>query len=245
MEKIITKPSFRETVAVKTKTMDLDDVGFSFNAQRVGPTNFYGLRKADYGEGFRIPIMPEIVPLVYASLENQKYETAKNVINTLGSGLVGNTAVHYFPEGMFVEDIPKMKNKRIITPTQKELENRLGSHKEKEVVFSDDRSVRFTPHNFRTGSQQPFRLCTNTGIIALVGGEENAEKLAIGASENHKFTPHFYALDHGIDSPQTRVVALFLYDSDDRLVIDADIFENYGHRFSFGVQKIKQEEKTQ
>lgn len=228
----VAKPSFRETVTVTT--MDLDDVGLTFNAKRIGPMNFAGLREADYGEGFRMPTMPEIVPLVYASLENKNYDTAKNVVKTLKNHwITEDTAIHYFLEGMYVQDNPAIKNGRIITPTQKELENRLGSHKEKKVVFSDDRSVRVTPYNFKRGFQTPSELSTNTGIIALVGGEENAEKLA-KASKHYKSNPYFWTLEK-VDSPQTRIVGLYSGGFDAGLGVVADYSEDLDHMFSFGV----------
>ncbi|MEK6897710.1 MAG: hypothetical protein AABW93_04250, partial [Nanoarchaeota archaeon] len=102
MEKTMAKPTFKEIVAVTT--IELDD-GLVFNAQRVGPMNFLGLRQADYGQGFRMLTMPELVHLVHASLENKGYETAKNVIKTLKDyWLTGNTGILYVPKGMFVQD---------------------------------------------------------------------------------------------------------------------------------------------
>ena len=230
--KTIAKPSFRETVAITT--MDLDDIGLQFNAQRVGPMNFYGFRKADYGEGFRMPTMPELVPLVYASLENQDYKSAKNVVRALRQRwLAGNTGTHYFPEGMFAEDNPVIENGRLITPSYKELESRLGSHEETGVVFSEDRTIRFTPYNFKRESQSPLDLSRNTGVIALAGGEENAEKLA-KASEHWKKQPYFWVLSN-VDSPQTRVAVLGLYYFDDRLDVGAYFSGVFGGSYSFGV----------
>ena len=74
MQQTIRKPSFREVVAVTT--MNLDDLGFIFNAQRVGPMNFNALRNADYGRSFRMSTFPKLIPLVHASLENEGYEMA-------------------------------------------------------------------------------------------------------------------------------------------------------------------------
>src|SRR3990167_5259997 len=205
MVKTIQKPSFREVVAVTT--MNLDDVNLKFNSQRVGPMNFAGFRNADYGPGFRMPTMPELVLLAYASLEHQNKETAKNVVETLRTHwLTGNTAPHYFPNGMFVEDNPQIKSGRIVTPSQKALEERLGSHQERGVTFSDDRSLRFTPYGFKRESQTASELAANPGIIALVGSEENAEKLA-KSSHHYRLNPWFYALTN-VKKPQTRVALL-------------------------------------
>ena len=232
MTNAIQKPRFEEVVAVTT--MNLPDFGLKFNAQRVGPTNFNGLRTADYGPDFRMPTMPELVPLVYASLENRDKETAKNVIKTLKNNwLTGNTAIHYFPEGIFVEDNPEMKNGRIVTPTQKALEKRLGSHEEMRIAFSRDKIIRFVPYGFKRESQTALELARNPGIIALTGSEENAETLA-KASEHYKLNPWFYALSK-VDSPQTRVADLGSYDFGGRLDVVADYSEDLDFRFSFGV----------
>jgi hypothetical protein len=232
----MTKPKFEELT-----TMTLPDVGLRFNAQKVGPTTFKGLRNANYGKEFRMPTMPELVPLVSASLENKNYDTAKNVIKTIRNhGLAGNTGILYVPEGMFAEDIPKTKiGISKIFMNQKVLEKRLGSHEEKGVVFSDDKSVRFTPYNFKRKSQTPLELSTNTGIIALVGGEENAEKLA-KASEHYRTKPYFLALE-SVYIPITKVAGLCSAYFGGWLGVYAGYNEGDGNRCSFGVQKIKQE----
>ncbi len=216
--------------------MNLPGTEFIFDAQRIGPTTFKVLRENDYGEGYRMPTMPELVPLVHASLENKKeYKMARNVVKTQKHHrITGNTAVHYFPKGMFAEDIPKMKSGRIVTPTFKVLEKKLGSHKERGVVFSDDGSVRFTPYNFKKGYQTPLELSINKGIIALVGGEENAEKLA-EASEHYKTNPCFWALEN-VGSPITRVTDLTSYTIlGNRLDVEAHIDEGSSNKYSFGI----------
>ncbi len=241
MEKIIVKPSFEEVVT--RKTMNLPDYGLVFNAKRVGPMNFARLRQANYGLGFRMPIMPELVSLAYASLENQTYKTAKKVVKTLRNHwLTGNTAIHYFPEGMFAEDIPKMENggivtPTIVTPTFKVLEKRLGSHEEGRVSFSDDRSIRFTPYGFKRESQSALELSKNPGVIALVGSEKNAEKLA-RASKHYKLNPYFWAVKN-VCSPQIRVAGLNSGGLDGRLLVSAIGSEYEGGKdsYSFGVLK--------
>ena len=244
----ITKPNFREVGGI----INLDDVGLTFNAQGVGPLNFPRLRKADYGKGFRMPRMPELVSLVHASLENQKYDSAKKVIQTLRNHwLTGNTGILYTKKGMFVQDNPKIKD-RSISMDQKTLDKKLGSHEEKGVVFSDDRKVRFVPYGFKIGKQTPPELSKNTGIIALVGGGENAEKLA-KASEHYRLNPYFWVLSN-IESPQTsivaqvtltrkqgtrKVVSVAVLDSSyfgDGLGVGAGGSEDGGDEFSFGVK---------
>jgi len=233
MEKTIKKPTFKEVVAVTT--MELDN-GLIFNAERVGPMNFAGLRNADYGSGFRMPRMPELVPLVYASFENKDYGTAKKVIKTLRNNwLTGNTGILYVPEGMYVQDNPELKNGRI-SMNQKILESKLGKHEEKGVIFSDDKTIRFTPYNYKRDLQSALELSKNPGIIALTGSEANAEKLA-RVSERYKSRPYFWALSNV--APQTRRVAgLDSYDLfDGRLRIGASDFGGSDSGFSFGVLK--------
>lgn len=229
----IKKPSFEEVVAVTI--MNLSDVGLSFNAQKVGPMNFHGLRNADYGKGFRMPTVPELVPLVYASLENKDYASAKNVVKILRDWLTGDTVVHYFPEGVFVEDNPKIKDNGIVTPNYKALESKLGNSEEKGVIFSDDGKIRFTPYGFKKEYQSALDLSKNSGVIALVNGEENAEKLA-RASEHCLGQPCFLALSK-VDSPKTRVAVLYSYGFDYWLSVSVNNSGDFGSGYSFGVRK--------
>ena len=228
------KPKFEQLT-----TMTLPDVGLRFNARRIGPKNFKGLRENDYGEGFRMPTIPELVPLIYASLGNKNYNTTKNVVKTLKKDwITGDTGILYVPEGMFVQDNPELKDGQI-SMNQTALEKRLGSHKERGVIFSDNRSVRFTSYDFKRKSQTPLELSINTGIIALVGGEENAEKLA-KASEHYRLKPYFYTLKN-VGSSITRIADLdssYLFTG--KLTVDADHIEDFANQCSLGVQKIKQ-----
>ncbi len=232
------KPRFEQVT-----TMSLPDVGLRFNSQRVGPTTFKGLRENDYGEGFRIPTMPELVPLVYASLKNKNHDIAKDVIETLKNHwLTGNTGILHVSKKMFVQDNPEIKDGRIFM-NQKALESKLGSHEERGVFFSDDRSVRFTSYDFKRKSQTPLELSINTGIIALVGGEENAEKLA-KESGHYKVSPYFWVLEN-VDFPIIRVADLYSHHLNDQLIIRANNDESFTYNYSFGAQKIKQEGETQ
>ncbi len=223
MADTIQKPSFREENGI----IHLDDVGLSFNAQMVGPMNFYDLRKAYHKRGFRMSTMPELVHLVYASLENQDYASAKNVIETLKNHfLTGNTGIIYPHGGIYVQDKPKVRNGKIFM-NPKTLQNKLGPHEEKGVVFSDDRSVRFIPYNSKKDT------------IALVGGEENEERLVKVISERFSVTyPRFEIGD--INSPEA-VVAGFA--SNDYLggiyahISKVDV--DHINRISFGVKELK------
>jgi len=225
------EPRFEELI-------DLPDAGLRFNAQRVGPMNFNELRNADYGKGFRIPTMPELVPLIYVSLENKKkYKAAKNVVRTLRNhGITGNTGVLYVPEGIFVQDNPKLKDGKI-SMNQKTLEKKLGSYEEKGVVFSNNKTIRFTPYNYKREEQTPLELSRNTGIIALTGSEENAEKLAKAsniASEVYFWPWDFWILED-IDSSIISVADLRWTKLLNRFNVNADNSEYGKGKYSFGV----------
>jgi hypothetical protein len=233
MRKTIKKPRFEEIIT--PTTMNLPDEGLVFDAQRVGPMNFADLRNADYDEGFIMATMPEIVSLVYASFENQNYDTAKNVIKTLRKGIIGNTGILYVPDGMFVQDNPKLKN-REISMNQKTLERRLGSHEERGVVFSDNGKIRFTPYNYIKKTQLSSQLSTNTGIIALVGGKENAEKLS-RASGHYRVHPYFDAFEN-LRFSLDRIACLSSDFFNNRLKINAYWDEGRAYEgYSFGVKK--------
>ena len=179
-------PAFEEIVS----SVDLKDVGLVFNAQTFGPASFIDLKRFDYGEGFRMPTISELVPLVYAAMENQRrYKTAEEIMTSMGCGqIVGNTITHFFDDGFFVEDNPrKIKTKvkdsyakiiDIIIPRQEFLKKRLGSREEQGVVFSGDGNLRFVPYGFKIGEQSTSEFVTNPGVLAVVKNQENAEKLA-------------------------------------------------------------------
>ena len=229
MVNTIQKPKFEEVVAF----INLPDVGLKFNPQKFGPSNFAGLRQAEYGPGSRMSTMPELVPFVYASLENQKCKTAKKVVQTLKQyWLTGNISILYVPEGMFTQDDPELRNGRI-SMDQKTLEKRLGSHEERGVVFSKDKHIRFIPYGFKRESQSALELARNPGVIALTGSEENAEMFA-KTSGHYRSNPFLWALSD-VDSPQIRVAGLGLDEFGGGLGVFAGGSEDDWDRYSFGV----------
>ena len=64
------KPKFEELTMMYLPSKEL-----VFNAQKAGPMDFNGLINVNHQEGFRMSTIPEIVPLVYASLENKDRDT--------------------------------------------------------------------------------------------------------------------------------------------------------------------------
>ncbi len=228
------KPSFRE----KGNLIILDDSKLIFNSQLVKASNFFDLRLANYGsETFNMSTMPELVELVYASLENQDHEIAKEIANTWRREWAsGDTATYYFSEGMFVEDTPNLiKFIGVEKPSFKTLERKLGKHEEKGVVFSDDGRTRFTPYNYKTGLQSHLELSRNTAAIAFAGGEEKAEKLA-KASEHYSKHLFFRVLDSESSIP--RIADLGAVNFEGRFFVDACGLQNTD-RYSFGVKETQ------
>jgi len=213
--------------------MNLDYVGPIANSQRVGPMNFIGLRDTDYGNGLRMPTISELLRLVHASFEDEECETARQVIETLKNyWLMGNTGVLYTRDGMFVQDNPIAQGG--IFMEQKTLMGKLGSHEEKGVVFSDDGLVRFTPCEFKVRILNHSELAKNSGVIALTGSLENAEKLAQVSAHHYKSNPFFWALGK-VDSPEIRIAGLDSRKFGRSLCVVANYFGNRGSRYSFGV----------
>lgn len=212
--------------------MNSDYVGPIANSQRVGPMNFIGLRDTDYGNGLRMPTISELLRLVHASFKNEECETAKQVIETLKNYcLMGNTGVLYTSDGMFVQDNPDVQGR--IFMEQKTLISKLGSHEENGVVFSDDGLVRFTPCEFKVRILNHSELAKNSGVIALTGSLENAEKTA-EVSILYKSNPFFWALGK-VDSPEIRIAGLDSRRFGRSLCVVANYFVNKGGRYSFGV----------
>lgn len=186
----------------------------------------------DYGEGLRMPIISELVSLVHDSMKNRDHEKAKEVIRKLRRHwFVGDTGILSVSDGIFVQDYLNLKAGRI-SMDEKTLKDRLGKHEEKGVVFSDDMTVRFFHHKFKKEPQSPSAFLNNSGTVALVGGEENAEKFA--RAFNHCIlNPRFGALPNG-NSSQIRVAGLG--SGSYNLGIVADISAGQSG-YSFGVKK--------
>jgi len=227
--KNIAKPKFKETIA---NTIELDN-GLIFNALKIGPMNFKRLRNANYGKGFRMPTMSELTSLIYSSLKNKNYDTAKDVIKTAEHCLTGNTGVLYVSKGMFVQDNPKLKQGKILM-NSRTLERKLGKNEEKGVIFSDDKTIRFVPYGFEIDSQNALALAKNPGIIALTGSEENAEKFA-ETSRHYKGGLYLW-IKNKIKTPETKVVGMTSCGFKEWLSIGA-YSEKINRMFSFGILK--------
>jgi hypothetical protein len=237
MDSTLTKPGFEEHVG----TIVLPYSNLVFSTKRVGVKSFSDLRNADYGKGFHMSTMPELIPLIYFTFKNQEQEEAKNLIKIFkNEWFPANTGVYYYPQGIFVQDSPQMENKKIIPFDYKALEGKLGKHEERGVVFSDDKTLRFTPYGFKVGTQNSVELANNRGIIALTNGEENAEKLAI-ASQYYQVDPVLLlsSTDNLQDNIKTRIVCLGTDTLEDWISIGAIDSESEGNYWgSFGAKNI-------
>ncbi len=234
-----TKPKIGESGG----EISLPNEGLTFSTQWVVPTNFFGLRQFDYHPGFRMSTMPELIPLVLSFLESPDPIVIERMLDRYY--ITGNTGVLYTPEGMFVQDNPHLLPSERIHMDAEKLKSKLSSHERNSVVFSDDGSVRFTPRNFKRGSQTPLELSTNSGIIALVGDEGNAEKLA-RVSEHYNSDPCFFASDSAEPS-EIRVPSLlarpFGNGPNSGLKERLTFGDNYAHfrgKYSFGVKTVKE-----
>ncbi|MFH1589668.1 MAG: hypothetical protein ABIB43_03830 [archaeon] len=200
------KPSFKETV--RHTTITLDDVGLEFNVDPIFADSFSKLRKADYGEGFRMATAPELSLLLSACFENKKNNSAKKIIEDMGEALyeniLGDTGVYFLKKGIFFQDHPNIKNYKIHM-TKRDLFDKLGSHEEGGVIFSDDGSIRYVPERKLEGQyhtlfhcllQTNEELAQNPEIIGLVGGIENAEKLS---QTQNNLQPNYIFSTHNLE----------------------------------------------
>jgi len=79
------------------------------------PGNFHQLRQANYGQGSRQATFGEILDLAYSSHINQGNVEADKVIQTAKNNpLSGNTAMRYTPQIRIVQDMPEVRDGRIV-----------------------------------------------------------------------------------------------------------------------------------
>lgn len=233
-EKIIPGNYFRSPIP--NRTFDIKGAGIKFNTQRAGMGDFYELRGADYGSGFRMPTIPELTLLIHGALKTQDHEITNDLLKTLRCNwLTGNMGIFYSPKGIFFQDNPPLVDNQI-SMKGNALEEKLGKKEEKGVFFSDDGAVRFVPYGFKLEEQDSCELSKNLGIIALTGSLENAEKLA-EASRSWKLKPGFYATAD-TNSPQIKIPGFGSDNFDGRLIVSINGTGNVITRYSFGVSNL-------
>ena len=179
-----TKPTFE---LLHNAIIPIELNGVVYNAGAVGPYNWHKLRAAEYGEGFRQGTFGENFTLAhcgYVNKDSENKQTRKNARNVVKvvrkHWLAGNTALYGGDEDselIFVQDFPEVKEDKIVM-NQKDLEERLGSHELKGVIFSDDGLVRAIPRaNVRQGECNAEQVLQTTYPIFLTGDEEAPEKV--------------------------------------------------------------------
>ena len=196
--------------------------------------NFHQLRQADYGKGFRQGIFGEQLALVHKAYFNQGDAGADNVVSVAGTLFIsGNTAMKYIQDLVIVQDIPKVRNGRIVMDESK-LIRKLSKNANKGVRFSDDGSIRAMPYGFGTEWQDSQQMKNNPFPILLTGDLEAGEKLAQIQDRIQK-KGYIWALGQGINSV-IRVPDLREFDG--RLFLDGNIWDEFDDdRGSFGVRQ--------
>ena len=174
--------------------------------------------------------------LVNASLNSEDDKDVKVIMKN--NMLITYTDLHYFPRDIIFYHDPQTLADRIKNPTQKQLEEMLGSRQEDKVVFSDDESLRLVQGKFPRGELQKGSLGSHPNIIGLTGSREAANELDEAASTHNK-NPKLWLLDGFADDfkiPGTRVSVLSSMDFSYWLDINGDVQDCYTFGCSFGVQ---------
>lgn len=151
---------------------------FIVNSTLLGPTIWNGLRE-NTRNGFHCATFPETIEILYGLYENKENERVYKLLELLKDKIFcGNTAVLHTAKGMYVQDEPIIdSNKDVLFADleERDLEKRLETE-ENGVLYSKDKKIRKVPYNFKTGYLFPKDFSKNSGLIAIVGSEENAEK---------------------------------------------------------------------
>ena len=146
------------------------------------------------------------------------------------------TDVHNFPKDMtFYHDFYQLKD-RLSNPTQKELEDMLGSREEKGVVFSDDGLLRMVKGRYKVGELNKGELSSHPNIIGQAGSLKSAYELE-EISSAHKLNPHLLLL-RDVKEPITTCSALLSYWVLGTSRLDVDGYSHGLDRYgcAFGVQ---------
>ncbi|MBM3206853.1 MAG: hypothetical protein FJZ43_04515 [Candidatus Staskawiczbacteria bacterium] len=168
------KPVFKH----KPKNGTIETARRVYTEVPVGLEKIYQLRAADYGKGFRQATFGESLDLVHASYLNQGNVGADDVVGAIMDYfLSGNTSILYTPELVIVQDMPEVRDGRIVM-SEKDLTSKLSRNAMKGVRFSDDGTIRSLPYGFETGLHNQDKMRNNPFPIALTGDLEAGQKLA-------------------------------------------------------------------
>ncbi|MDO8508153.1 MAG: hypothetical protein Q7S27_00545 [Nanoarchaeota archaeon] len=74
--------------------------------------HFLDLREADYGLGFEMPVMSQLISLYHSAFMNLENKYAKEVMKCInGESIAANTGVLNYHGGMFIQDKPPIKSR--------------------------------------------------------------------------------------------------------------------------------------
>ncbi len=211
-----------------------DGKPFEYNLAQVGPTSWFSLADAEYGEGFQRPTVSQLVPLVSAAALPQNRDN-ENPRKVLGRWLAGNSLVVLGREGLYGVDFPQVQDGRILLD-EATLKSRLGKRQDRKMVLSDDGLVRFTPYGFEAGNMDSGKLAVNSGVAVAYGGFKNADLFAQTAS-HYRMKPYFGCANQAPEKPEIKVPDVCaLDDLDNRLYVNCNNDPSDDDWSSFGVR---------
>lgn len=223
-------PQYEEKIAVRIGDL-------IYNPRRIGPTTLAKLRSSNYGDGLGMGTLPELTPFVHSAVmnrENEDYQTLQNIVETLKDyWITGDTRPLWTPKGLWVIDHFTDEE------TETELEKLLGTKEEHGVIFSPDRKIRFAPSIYEAPVEYLKShkvLATHPGVIAIFGGEENAELIA-EISAKHKSDPYFGGFSAPVKEPIRLVAVLGSDVFVGSLGVGGSFWVGGGLRCSFGVRR--------
>jgi hypothetical protein len=213
----------------------IETAGRMYTDSPQGPGNFHFLRQSNYGEGFKQGTFGDQFALAHGAYTNQGKEGAMDIVKLLRNfWLSGNTSILYTPTLVIVQDMPEVKDGRIVMD-EKNLNSRLSKNAKNGVRFSDDGSVRALPYSFKTGWQSSDKIRANLFPVALTGNKDAPEMLEEIINKIGK-SVYIYALNK-VSEPEIRVPDLC--EDDDRLNLFGDGWNGFndGGR-SFGIALV-------
>ena len=202
------KPIFEVSKSITPAYVNIGE-RFSYNISYNGPSDFSRLTVSDFGKGFVMATMPQLIPFIYAVYRNKDDEFARELISKIGGGrnIVGFSSVLWTPDRVYVQDKPileqtflKIEDESIISDckilmSEGTLLNGLkddvvfgtGSYESDGIVYSKNKKIRSVPwEKIKLGKQSSSDLAENGLVIALANGKEGAELLADIGSRYYK-----------------------------------------------------------
>jgi len=205
-----------------------------YNACSRGPRKFHDLKQIDYGKGYKQGTFGDQLTLAHGAYLNQDNPDAQSIVGIFGSRIIsGNTAMSYTPELIIVQDMPEVRDGRIVMD-KKSLTSKLSKNAKKGVRFSDDGSIRAIQYGFAREWQNSDQMRINPFSIALTGNVNAPEMLAEIQDKIGK-RGYIWALGK-VSQSEIRVPVLFEFG--DRLVLSGSNWDEFlGNWCSFGVRQ--------